>query len=226
MKLVVGMTAICTLLLLVGTVSAHEASVPTDNFLLSLNKLQIIIYAGLILAALSIVAGILRPKMSGLAKKMSFVAFAVVIIGATGLLDSSIVYANYISPFHGPVHWHAHVGFLICGQNITLVHQELGGDKPMHTHGDELIHIETTPFSTEDVELHHFFEDIGGQFTNSSLIFPSDNGTVTVNNGDLCNGNPGTLKMSVNCRPEPEMGQYVISPVEAGSIDQIVIEFD
>lgn len=197
-----------------------------EEILLGLSKLQIISYAALILAILSVAIIALKNKMGDKSKKMGFILMAVVIVPVTVYLDASIIYANLNSVTHGPVHWHASIEFLICGNKFELAHREIAVDKPLHTHGDGLIHVETTPISWEDVQLRKFFGYIGGSFTKTSLSLPSDSGTINVKNGDLCRGKPSTIKMVVNGKLEPKMDEYVVSPVEAGDIDKILIVAD
>jgi hypothetical protein len=219
-----------------------------NSLFLEHNQVQYLWYAAGAIGFLSIASIAYYHMMGESAKKTMFFLIAVVIIGFTAFLNVSLLYKNYLSPFHGPVHWHAEVTFDICGREYTLASHDISTDEPLHTHGDSWVHVETTPISLEDVELHKFFEYIGGGFDENYLAFPTDlaqaqgdprattitstslgvneqDALITVRNGDLCNGRPGSLRMTVNGRPEPEMGSYVISPIEAGDIDKIKIIF-
>ena len=216
-------TVFLALVLLAPLALAHGGQESQTGF--SLSGLQLAWYSGIVLCILAVIAVMFRNRMGKTSKKGFSSLFAIIIIGTTAMMDGPILYANIVSPFHGPVHWHAELSFDICGQHSMLSTEEMATDKPLHTHGDSMIHIETTPLSLEDVEIHHFFEDIGGIFTDDELLTPTDHGMVHVKNGDLCNGKPGKLSMVVNGNPEPKMDAYVISPIEAGNIDKIVIVF-
>jgi hypothetical protein len=214
---------LAALLLMSGAAFAHVTE--TEAAAAGLAKLDAISYAAAILAATTIVSIALHSRMTKGQKKAFFVLIAAVIIATTAYLEGSVIATNLASVTGGPVHWHAHVAFKVCGIDYSLAHRDIAVDKPLHTHGDELVHIETTPLSYEDVQLGEFFENIGGEFTKTSLAFPTDTALVSARNGDMCNGVPGTLKMYVNSNLEPRMDEYVISPVEAGDIDMIEIVF-
>lgn len=217
------------LLILPIVTFAHEAETVNRSPFLEPVRNDFILYPSVFIIILAVIASVLRPKMGNFNKKAFFVMFAVAILSVTAYLDAVVLYTNYVSVTHGPIHWHAAIDFTICGKDMPLIREELAEDESMHTHGDGLIHIETTPITWEDLEIHHFFEDIGGEFTNTSLTYPSENGTVNVKNGDLCpDGHPGTLLMYVNGRLEPKMDSYIISPVESQTVglDKILIVFD
>lgn len=205
-----------------------------NDLFLAHNQLQYMWYAVGVVAFLSLAAVAFYHLMGKTAKKFVFLATAMVIIGFTAFLNVSILYQNYVSPFHGPVHWHAEVSFDICGKDYKIASHDIATDKPLHTHGESWVHIETTPISMEEIELRHFFEYLGGGFDDNYLSFPADatgtepgtkDETITVRSGDLCNGQPGALRMYVNGQLEEKMGHYVISPIEAGDIDRIKITF-
>lgn len=189
-------------------------------------KIEAITYAAVILGFLSILAIVLRSRLNDTSKKVIFISMAAVIVSVTAYLVVATVYSNVISVTNGPVHWHASIAFKICGQEYQLDNRDIAVDKPAHTHADQLVHIETTPIRWEDVQLNRFFEYIGGEFTKTSLSFPSDSGIVSAKNGELCDDKPATLKMFVNGKLESKMDEYVISPVEAGEIDKILLVFD
>jgi ABC-type transport system involved in multi-copper enzyme maturation permease subunit len=196
------------------------------NLLLNISKINLVIYAAIVLAIIFFISTLLRDKMGEIAKIGTFIFIAIIVAGVTGIMVSSIVYSNLISVTGGPVHWHAKIDFTLCGVEYDLPLRDIAVDKPLHTHADQLIHVETTPITYDDVRLHKFFEYIGGEFTNISLTIPTDSGLVSVKNGDLCQGEPGQLKMFVNGQLEPEMDDYIISPLEAGNIDEILIVFE
>ena len=95
----------------------------------------------------------------------------------------------------GKVHWHANLAITTCGNyrslgNIgsTTTHV---GNAIMHTHGDNLYHLEGQPRYTTETTLGEFFVAIGVPF--------SDTGIFEYKNGKQCsNGTNGTLKVSVN----------------------------
>ncbi|MBI4009732.1 MAG: hypothetical protein HY361_00860 [Candidatus Aenigmarchaeota archaeon] len=222
----ITLSAFIAMILSLQVAFAHGAEEETSE-IFQLSKMQIVIYAFLTVAVLSIAAILLKSKMNDISKKIIFVLIAIVVIAVTVYLVGSTIYTNLKSVTHGPVHWHAEIEFRICNVEYGLPHEEIAADEPLHTHGDGLIHIETTPLSLEDVNLHRFFETIGGEFTKTSISFPSNKGMISAKTGELCNNKIGALKMFVNGKLEPKMDEYVIAPVEAGEkMDKILIVLD
>src|SRR6266508_2699473 len=91
-------------------------------------------------------------------------------------------------------HWHAAYNIDTCGTiqppDSDLNGQDLVG---IHTHGDKVIHIH--PFldsaAGQNADLGKFFEDIGLQVTDTSIVLPD--GTTFEEGTDTCDDEPGRL---------------------------------
>ena len=96
---------------------------------------------------------------------------------------------------HGQVHWHANIAITTCGSYRSL--DDIGsttrhvGNALLHTHGDNLYHLEGQPLYVSDTTLGVFFDAIGVPFSDTKIF--------EYKNGKQCsNGTNGTLKVSVN----------------------------
>ncbi len=94
----------------------------------------------------------------------------------------------------GPVHWHADLQVFVCGERQDLSH--LGsqnshhGTPLLHTHGDNQIHVEGEVRSWDTLTLGNYFDTIGVELSNTSLMDKTE--------GDTCQGEPGSISVSVN----------------------------
>lgn len=112
-------------------------------------------------------------------------------------------------PLGVPVHMHAGVDIWICGEHKDLPHagnetthgKKFLGIHLMHTHDDNVIHIEGVINKYEDITLGRFFDAINVPFAEDKIL--------NVTNGDMCNGKPATLKMFVNHKENAEFKNYV-----------------
>jgi len=178
-------------------------------------------------------------------KMFLFLGIVIPIILSTIYLTGSTIYLNLISDTKGPVHWHADYEVWVCGNKIDLIKPKglsnRIGSTIFHDHGDNRIHVEGVIVEEKDVDLHNFFEIIGGSLTESSLYLPTNNGYEEINNGDLCNGNPGKLQAFLYKIKNPEDAKnwifeqkkldnfedYILSPYsQIPPGDCIIIEFD
>lgn len=110
------------------------------------------------------------------------------------------------------LHWHPELSIYIKGEKqeipanigIGAVH------KPIHTHDTSgVLHLEMQGLvKKEDIKLGQFFKIWGKQF-NSNCIF------------DACNGDVGTVKMTVNGQESFEFGNYMMKDV-----DKIEIKYE
>jgi len=123
-----------------------------------------------------------------------------------------------------PIHWHPKLKIIIEGEeqfippNIGIsignnIDNQISGMRmsPTHTHsGDGIIHLENDrPWQKpETLTLGYFFKIWGRNF-NSSCIF------------DYCNGENGTLTMTINGQPNFEFEKYMMHDK-----DEIVIEYN
>ena len=91
------------------------------------------------------------------------------------------------------------------------------------------------------MDLHNFFETVGGMLSESTLYLPTDNGFAEIKNGGLCNGREAKIQVFLYNVKNPDdaknwvYGQqkledfenYILAPysnVPPG--DCIIIEFD
>jgi len=108
------------------------------------------------------------------------------------------------------VHWHAYVDISLCGEHKDLPKSESGdtvhgksfkGIHLLHTHDDNIIHIEGLINKKEDIALGRFMDVIEVPFDKDRIMDKK--------NGDLCDGKPGVLKMYVNDQPRTDFRDYV-----------------
>lgn len=113
------------------------------------------------------------------------------------------------------VHWHALLDISICGKHRDLPLAESGdlvhgktfkGIHLLHTHDDNLIHIEGLIQKKEDIALGKFFDGIDVPFDKDKLM--------DVKNGDFCDGKPSVLKMFVNDQPRTDFRDYIPSSTQ------------
>ena len=95
-----------------------------------------------------------------------FLGIIIPIVLVTIYSAGSTIYLNIISETQGPVHWHADFEIWDCGQKIDLINptgfSNRVGNPVFHEHGDDRIHVEGVVVEKKDVDLHSFFEVIGG----------------------------------------------------------------
>jgi len=174
-----------------------------------------------------------------------FVGIVVSIILATAYSAGSTIYLNLISETQGPVHWHADFEIWNCGKKIDLIDpsglSNKVGTPVFHEHNDDRIHVEGVVVEKKDVDLHNFFNIVGGSLSDNYLTVPIDNDIVEVKNGDLCNGQEGKLQVFLYQVNNPESTKnwifeqkklqnfedYILSPYsQIPPGDCIIIEFD
>ncbi|MBA3724752.1 MAG: hypothetical protein H0W89_07790 [Candidatus Levybacteria bacterium] len=205
------------------------------------NSVNLLIGATVVLAVLvgiSLQEKYLNEKL----KKFLFLAIVVVIAVPTLYMIISTVYLNTISVSKGPVHWHADVEVWACGQEVAL-QDPTGflsnkiGTATLHEHNDKRIHLEGVVVHPEDASLGRFFQVIGGELINDSLIVPTNNGPIPYTNGSMCNnGSEGQVQVFVYQTGEDQYfsqkklenpNQYLISPYSAvPQGDCVIVEFD
>ena len=96
---------------------------------------------------------------------------------------------------YGQVHWHATLQITTCGEfrSLTNIGSQTNhvGNTLLHTHGDNLYHLEGSPTYTSETTLGAFFDAIGVPFSDTSIF--------KYKNGDVCtNGTAGLMRMTVN----------------------------
>ncbi|MBX4212493.1 hypothetical protein KW787_03515 [Candidatus Pacearchaeota archaeon] len=178
-----------------------------------------------------IISLIKEESFSSGQKNMMFWLMVIPTVLASLYLAGHTVYQNVTSETHGPVHWHADYQVIVCGENLELIHSHFPNNKIgsplLHSHDDNRIHIEGVVKSLDDISLGNYFSVIGGHLNSTNLQYPTEKGIVEVNNGDLCAGNPSTLKVYVNGKMIDNPNGYIPYPsplVPPG--DCIIIMFD
>jgi len=187
-----------------------------------------------------VVVLLLKKFTDGRIKIFFFVFLTFVIASTTVYISGETFYTITTSETKGPVHWHADFRIFQCGEEIDLIDPQgfsnRVGDSLIHEHGDNRVHIEGTLASREDAALHNFIEKIGGTFTDSELIIPTNAGVVRMKNGELCpDGATGQLQVflwktefgRVAQSKLEDFSEYIISPEELiPPGDCIIFEFD
>ena len=149
----------------------------------------------------------------GSLKKYAFIAVAVLLVGAalyffafvskpspTGNFNT----AGIVFPLNN-IHWHAVPQINLCGEQKPIPTPGPGlhlGNTLFHTHEDAQIHIEGTVAGPEQITLGGFFDNIGVKFSSTEIMDKK--------NGDICNGNPGTVQLLINGSQNTEFRDYVV----------------
>ena len=118
----------------------------------------------------------------------------------------------------GIIHWHATVKPIICGrERFDLLPKPIGehhlGLPLLHTHDDQLIHIEGQVYKEEDIKLSNYFKVISVELTNERF--------AGYKNGDKCNDKEGSLTIKINNKENKEFLNHTIRD---GDIIEIVFE--
>lgn len=108
------------------------------------------------------------------------IRYSILILVLFSLTYVAFLLFNFYSPDlpnrfkEGNVHWHSKVSIFVCGEYRSLAH--LGTEEHhiglplIHTHGDNLIHIEGEPITYEDITLGKFFKSIKIPFENNRIM--------------------------------------------------------
>lgn len=115
-------------------------------------------------------------------------------------------YQNSEGPYTpGMVHWHTTLDMSICGKKVDLPRIGAGqhhrGLPLLHTHDDNIIHIEGQIFRKEDAALGKFMDAVGVQFSETEFF--------DMKNGMNCEEKEGTLKMFINDKPSTLFRNYL-----------------
>ncbi|MEK6822433.1 MAG: hypothetical protein AABY13_01280, partial [Nanoarchaeota archaeon] len=224
--------------LLATTALAHEGEAeetPLEDSLREASLIAIAITAT-VMAALTYAAVCCTTRVW---KKRVFLAMVMPVVAVTALLVVSTAYINAVSETGGPVHWHADFEIYKCGVPVDLVAPtgfvNKVGVSTLHEHGDARMHVEGVVMARSDVDLHAFFEAVGGTLTHGRLVVPTDHGTVEASDGELCGSSAAAVQVFLMTVQEGVIAQrklalydrHIIAPesnVPPG--DCIIIEFD
>jgi hypothetical protein len=204
------------------------------------NSVNLLIGATILLAVLvgiSLQEKYLTEKL----KKFLFIGIIFAVVVPTLYMIVSTVYLNTVSASKGPVHWHADIEVWACGKEIEL-QDPTGflsnkiGTSTLHEHNDKRIHLEGVVVHPEDASLGKFFQVIGGELANESLIVPTNNGPIPYTNGSMCaDGSTGEVQVFVYQAGEDgyysqqkleNPADYLISPYsQVPRGDCVIVEF-
>lgn len=180
-------------------------------------------------------------KPSELIKRFLFWGITIAVVTTTFVLIFFSVTLNSNSWSKGPIHWHADYQVYACGEKLDLI-DPVGfanskvGSPSRHEHNDNRLHYEGVVISSGHAKLGSFMEVLGGELTNDSLVFPTNNKTVSYRTGETCaDGTVGEVQVFLY-RVEPgevytqakldHPEDYIISPLSAvPDGDCIIIEF-
>jgi hypothetical protein len=168
--------------------------------LLNTYSLYMLIFGVIALAVLAYLSLKLQ-KVSEDTKKLLFLAIVLVTLIPTLIMSFSTVFVNVISSSGGPVHWHADIEVFACGREVNLKDPKDWwvnkiGSATLHEHNDKRIHLEGVVMKKHDASLGNFFRVIDGELSSTSFSVPTNEGLLTVKNGEICEGS-GTGEVQV-----------------------------
>lgn len=221
-----------------GSEEVLEVAGSTLDEVIRSNSIKFSLFAGGLILILTLFSILLKEKSEWL-KYLLFAGFVVVILANTIYLSASTIYLNQQSTTGGPVHWHADFEIWKCDKEIELLDprgfSNKVGTEVVHEHNDNRIHIEGVILEKHQASLGHFFESIGGELQQDHMAIPTEDGLLELENGQMCNGETGTLQVFAYTTEgnsfyqqkldDPE--NYILSPnsqVPPG--DCIIIELD
>lgn len=126
-------------------------------------------------------------------------------------------------PTNGPVHWHATVEITVCGNLVDLPRIPAGqghlGTGVLHTHDDNVIHVEGAVQRPEDITVGRFFRNIGLDVTATSVSeygktkscdTSRTEGSAAPENATRSLGDSGKLTAYVNGEETPDFLDHSI----------------
>lgn len=189
-----------------NTALSHEGE--EDEFMLDhaelypLSQLAVVGYGSIAFGILILIIVLFHKAMNELTKKAVYALLVILISVITIYLVITTLHLNIISLTKGPVHWHADFEIWVCDKEIKLAEPKGLSNKQgvdlMHAHNDNRIHVEGVILDKEQASLGAFFYAIGGSLSSDGLKVPSDEGLISVHDGDKCNEKPAELHVFVN----------------------------
>lgn len=158
-----------------------------------------------------------------------FLGIAIPVILATLYSAGTTIYLNVVSETKGPVHWHADFEIWHCGEKIDLVDPSIltnrVGSAVFHEHGDDRIHVEGVVLDTREVDLQHFFAQVGSILRDEYFVIPTNKGVVEMKNGQQCDGNPGKLQVFLYrvVNPEESKEQFLYEQIKLDDFEEYVL---
>ena len=200
---------------------SHEEDGEFDmdhSSLYPLSQLEVVGYGSLIFGILILAIIFFNKAMSEAVKKAVYLLLLVTVSLVTLYLIITTLHLNIISITKGPVHWHADFEIWICGKEISLAEPKGLSNKQgvdlMHAHNDNRIHVEGVILDAKQASLGAFFYAIGGSLSSDGMKIPTDEGLISVHEGDLCNGLPGKFYVFVNGNLASNPLKYTITKEE------------
>ncbi|MBI2652920.1 hypothetical protein HYX00_05640 [Candidatus Woesearchaeota archaeon] len=209
------------ILLVIPTVFSHENEQEFDlnhSDIYPLSQLTAVGYGSLVFGILILIIISFHRKMNERTKKIVYFLVAIVTLLVTIYIILTTLHLNIISITKGPVHWHADFEIWVCNKEIKLAKPKGLSNKQgvdlMHAHDDSRIHIEGVLLDRKAASLGAFFYAISGSLSDDRLKVVTDEGLVSVHDGDLCNEKPAKLYVFVNRNLINNPSEYIISPYE------------
>lgn len=175
-------------------------------------------YGSLAFGILIVVILSFHKIMNDAAKRIVYFLIITITSLVTIYLVLTTLHLNIISLTKGPVHWHADFKIWVCGNEIKLVEPKGLSNKQgvdlMHAHNDNRIHVEGVILDKKQASLGAFFYAIGGSISSDGIKVPTDEGLISVHDGDKCNEKPAKLYVFVNGNLIENPSAYVIAPYE------------
>jgi len=197
----------------------------------SIEPTTIILIAASIALIASFASLAMGKRLTHTEKILMFTLISIPIMLSTLYLGAYTVNQNFQSVTGGPVHWHVDYQVWVCDERLDLVDPKFPSNKigtpVLHEHNDDRIHVEGTIMRLSEANLGTYFNVIGGRITAQSITYPTqDQGIIDKTNGDLCDGQPSTLKVYVNGERIPNPATYVMYPHEkVPPADCVIVEF-
>lgn len=197
----------------------EEAEYMLDHSeLYPIGQLQAAGYGSLVFGILIFVIILFHKKMNNIAKKIIYLLIVAAIAVVTLYLVLTTLHLNTISLTKGPVHWHADFEIWVCGKQINLIKPKGLSNKQgvdlMHAHNDNRIHVEGVILDKKQASLGAFFYAVQGSLSSDGIQVPTDEGLISVHEGDKCNEKPAKLYVFVNGNIIENPSAYEISHYE------------
>lgn len=204
-------------------VFSHEGE--EDEFALDhsglypLSQLSAVGYGSVAFGALIVIILLFHKIMNDYVKKIVYFLIITITSLVTIYLVLTTLHLNIISETKGPVHWHADFEIWVCGKEVKLAKPKsflsnIQGVDLMHAHDDNRIHVEGVLLDKKAASLGAFFYAIGGSLTSDGIKVPTDEGLLSIHEGDKCNEQPAKLYVFVNGNLIDNPSAYVIAPYE------------
>ncbi|HLC49956.1 MAG TPA: hypothetical protein VJI97_00845 [Candidatus Nanoarchaeia archaeon] len=188
------------------------------NELYPISQWSIVGYGLMALGVFVAVMVLFHKQMSETTKKIVYYLVAGVAVFVTVYLIIVTLHINVVSLSKGPVHWHADFEVWACDNELKLPSPTGMSNKQgvalLHSHDDNRIHVEGVIMNNIQASLGAYFYAVGGSLSSDGFTFPTAEGSVTMHEGNLCNGQPGHLYTFVNGNSISEPQSYAIAPHE------------